>query len=307
MKNILRITIALFALVAFANLANAQTNSGITPAIGTAHDYWVNSTDNGATQTSGTGNTFEWFLSKDAAGTTKLTNNDEFNVATSGYNVATSDLYKINILWKAASANEKYYLHVIETNPATGCSNHKAQVINPFSDFQLAIGNVNTTFTDEADNFQVCAPDVVLTEDATATSGVGYDYGTTKLYYKVDAMNIGKEDFEFNYQIDIAAAYAGNPAVATIGTVSAGVYANENNLTVGGEQTITITNTENSNTKYICVALENGTFEGLAEHIVTVTLKSGKQKTAVANIVTGKEVRNQIVPARPSTSVIGSN
>lgn len=303
MKKILKSAIALFALVAFTNLANAQNNSGTTPAIGTDHNYWVNS--DGTTQTSGSGSTYEWYISTEVAGAA-YTNADEFTAPTTGYGAATADLFKIGITWKAAAANKTYYLHVIETN-AEGCSNHKAQVIKPFSNFQLAIANVTNAFENKDDNYKICAPDVTLTADESNASGVAYNYGTTKLYYKVDATNIGKQNFELGYQIAVAEAYKGNTPKATIGNVAGDKYTNVSDLTVGAEETVTIANAENSNTKYVCIELENGTFEGLAEHMVTVTLKSGKQAAAIAKVVDGKAERVQVVKARPSTSGIGSN
>ncbi len=312
MKNLLKITIALFALIAFSGLVNAQTNTGITPAIGTIHEYWVNSTADGSSQNAGIGNEYQWFISTDAAGANKLpaTNADEFVVNTTGYDVVTTDLVKMNILWKAASATKKYFLHVIETN-SEGCSNHKAQVLKPFSNFELAVNNVdkNDFTTNVPDYFSVCAPDVVLTEDAASTIGVKYDYGTTKLYYKIDATGMGKEDYTLGYKIHVDnTKYKGLPATATIGSVTGGAYANEINLVVEGDQTVVLPNAaDNNQTKYVCVELENGTFEGLAEHMVTVTLLSGQQKLAVAKLVTGQKSRNQVVPARPATTVIQYN
>ncbi|WP_421920564.1 hypothetical protein [Marinifilum sp.] len=301
MNRFLTLSIMLLALLGFTSNAMAQ-GTGTGPAIGSTHSYWVNSTD-GTTHDSGVGNDYLWYITK---GDLTSVNTSDFIITTAAYadaSTAVQDLYRIDITWLAASAGSTYYLHVIETD-AKGCSNHKAEIINPFSDFQLAITNVDKSFADVANNFETCAPDVALSLNSGA---IEYNYGTTTLYYKIDATNIDKANFTLGYNIAVDAAYSGNTATADYGTVSGTTYTSTANLTVGGNQTVDITNTENSATIYVRVQLPNSTaFEGLVDHGVLVTLTSGSQGVAAATLEADAD-ENQIVPARPSTSGIGSN
>jgi hypothetical protein len=305
MNRILTLSIMLISVFGFSNVALAQTNSGKTPAIGSTHSYWVNSNDNtnGTTHDSGVGNDYLWYITK---GDLKSKNTSDFTITTGSYvneNKSVTDLYKIDITWLAASAGSTYYLHIVETD-AKGCSNHKAEKITPFSDFRLAITNVDNAFADAANDLEVCAPDVALS--LNGGGAIEYNYGTTTLYYKIDATNIDKANFTLGYNIAVDAAFTGTPT-ADYGTVSGSTYTKVGDLVASGNQTAVITNTENSATIYIRVQLPNSTaFEGLVDQNVLVTLVSGVQGAAKATL--GADVdENQIVPARPSTSGIGSN
>jgi hypothetical protein len=304
MNRILTLSIMLISVFGFSNVALAQTNSGKTPAIGTSHDYWVNANADGSSHTSGVGNNYTWYITKDLATIENAATTTEFTV-TGAYNTPTSNLYKVSILWKAPSAGTTYYLHVIETDGTTGCSNHKVEIITPFSDFQLAIVNVahNDLVNAAADDLKVCAPNVALSLNGAA---VEYNYGTTALYYKVDATNIDAANYVLEYNIDVNAAFTGtvNASFSTDGGTS---YSALTNYVDGSDVTETITNAANSSTVIIKVELVNGTgFEGTDAHDVTVKLVSGTQGAALATLP-GDTDKKQDIPARPSTSGIGSN
>ncbi|MFT5750115.1 MAG: hypothetical protein ACI93S_001389, partial [Ancylomarina sp.] len=193
-----------------------------------------------------------------------------------------------------------------------GCSNHKVQIIDPFSDFQLAIANVNVaTLADDASaDLSSCASDVT---PKLVSSAIAYDYGTTALYYKVKATNIAAAEYIFGYNI----AVTNGPSVvaATYGTVSANTYTEIGPLTSDGvNNTQSVANSALNSTIYIKVVLDNNqgdatnyasAFDGTTEHNVTVTLISGTQDAAIAKL--GVSEGNQIINARPSTSLIGSN
>jgi len=303
----------------FSTLVSAQ---GTAPAIGTSHKYWVNANADGSSQTGGIGNSYAWYLTSTINGTAiDASSTTEFEFA-EAYNTATVNLFAVNITWKAPSSGSTYYLHIIETDKDNGCSNHKVEIIKPISDFQLAIANVDETAlgTVVAQDFDNCAPNVtpVLVSDA-----VRYDYGKTKLYYKVDAKNIDAADFNLVY--NITKTDGPTAVTATYGTVSGSDYTSIGSLTVGvGDHTQTIANTENNYAFYIEVVLDNNNgdntdfatanvFEGLSAHSVQVTLVSGTQAAATAKITDGDSgttddnYRNQNISARPGTSEIGSN
>jgi hypothetical protein len=322
MKRILTFSIVLICTMGFSTLVSAQ-GTGTDPAIGFSHSYWVNSEDGTALKTGyPTGNKYLWYITKSDL---TAVNTSDFTITTAAYVDATTEvnnLYKIDIIWNAASAGSTYYLHVIETDGTTSCSNHKVEIIKPISDFQLAIANVDETAlgTVVEQDFENCAPNVtpVLVSDA-----VRYNYGTTKLYYKVDAKNIDAANFDFEYNI----AKTGGPTAvsATYGTVSGSTYSSIGALTVdGADHTQTITNTATNYIFYIEVILDNNNgdntdfatanvFEGLSVHNVRVTLISGTQSAATATITDGNDTttddnyRNQNILARPGTSQIGSN
>ncbi|MDE5423132.1 hypothetical protein L3073_13010 [Ancylomarina sp. DW003] len=316
MKKLRNLCIAIIALVGLSGSAFAQTNSGITPAIGTEHGYWVNANAAGAGFTTGypTGNTYLWYVTKgdltSPAPATDVTIG-EFATGDPAYVDATTavvDLYRIKLTWLAPSATSTYYLHIIETS-ADDCSNHKVEIINPFSDFQLAIANVAVAdlTTAAADDLKVCAPDVALS--LGGGGAVEYNYGTTALYYKVDATNIDTENYVLGYNIDVNDAFTGT-VTATYSTDGGTNYSALVNYVDATDVTQSITNTANASSVIIRVELANGTtFEGITSHDVTVKLVSGAQGVALATIPTdlADKQKKQDVPARPSTSGIGSN
>jgi len=303
MKKLRNLCIAAITLIGLSSTAFAQTDSGTTPAIGTSHSYWVNSAT-GATHDSGVGNDYRWYITK---GDLTTVNTSDFNITTVGYiDDATPvlNLFKVDIEWLAASATSTYYLHIIETDAVNGCKNHKAEIIDPFSDFQLAIVNVDIAdlALPAADDLDVCAPDVALTLGA----GIVYNYGTTELYYKIDATNIDKVDYVLGYNIDVAAAFTGT--VNASFSIDAGTtYSPLVNYSDGNDVTQTIGNTATSSSVIIKVELVNSTgFEGTTAHDAIVKLISGAQGVALATLPADVD-KKQNVPARPSTSGIGSN
>jgi len=302
MKKIRNLCIAIIALVGLSSSAFAQ-GTGIAPAIGSNHSYWVNSDDGIGLKTGyPTGNKYLWYITK---GDLAAKNTSDFNITTVGYvdnSTEVTDLFKINIDWLAASAGSTYYLHIIERS-GDGCTNHKVEIINPFSDFQLAIINVTNSLADAADDLKVCAPDVALTLNAGA---VEYDYGTTTLYYKVDATNIDTDDYVLGYNIDVNDAFTGT-VTATYSTDGGSNYSALTNYVDATDVTQTISNTANASSVIIKVELVNSTtFEGTTAHDVTVKLVSGAQGVALATLPADVD-KKQDVPARPSTSGIGSN
>ncbi|PXX96178.1 hypothetical protein DF185_20580 [Marinifilum breve] len=308
MKRIRNLCIAIIALVGLSSSAFAQTNSGTTPAIGTPHKYWVNANVDGSIQEEGKGNSYTWYLTSTIDGTAIDIGAPGFNefAFAEDYNTATVDLFAVNITWQAASAGSTYYLHIIETDKDNGCTNHKAEIITPFSDFQLAIANVTAAdlVTAAADDLKVCAPNVALSLDGDGK--VEYNYGTTALYYKVDATNIDAADYVLGYNIDVNDNFT-ETVKATYSTDGGVTYSDLINYSDGDDATQPITNTANASTVIIKVELVNGTaFEGITAHDVTVKLVSGTQEAASAKLPADVD-KKQNVPARPSTSGIGSN
>ncbi|MCT4613316.1 MAG: hypothetical protein N4A49_00405 [Marinifilaceae bacterium] len=334
MKRFFYSIFALVAFVSFSNIAAAQTNSGTTPAIGTSHSYWVNSSDGttGKFDTEGhKGNDFQWYITKSdlvgavPAGDLSITSpvKTYVNGAT-----AVTDMFKVDIDWHAPSVKGVYYLHIIET-ATNGCTNHKVERIQPFSDFKLLVNNINnlTTEADEADNMTVCANDVTpVLIDTKGTAGdlsddeIRYNYGVKKLYYKITAQNFDKTqaNFKFDYNIDIT----DGPTTfsASWGTIAGGTYTKVADLTFtdGTDATVNIDGIAAAVNKtfYVVVTLDynqgdatfNAPFEGTAVHDCVFTLKGASQAAgnAIAALPADAD-RKQIVNPRPSTSVISSN
>jgi hypothetical protein len=313
MKKLRNLCIAIIALVGLSFSANAQ-NSGTTPAIGTDHDYWVNANLTGTTYTGVENNTYQWYVTVNGLDfVTNLAPASDLTVANvtgdAGYidaNTAVAEMYRINLTWLAPSADglNTYYLHVIETNALNGgCSNHKVQIIDPFSDFQLAIINLDVDLANAADDINVCAPNVAPSING---STIEYSYGTTTLYYKVDATNIDAADYVLGYNIDVNDAFTGT--VATSYSTNGGTsYSDLPVFADAADKTQAITNVANSSEVIIKVELVNGAgFEGIVNHDVIVKLVSGAQGVALASIP-GDVDKQQFIPARPSTSDISSN
>ena len=115
------ILLAAVTLTAMSAKVFAQ-GTGVAPQIGSAHDYWVNATENEGviTQTSGDDNYFRWWVSNTTTDLkTPITAGTEFTVISGEYNSSGEDNlnnFTIQLVWNPVSAGNTYYLVVEETD-----------------------------------------------------------------------------------------------------------------------------------------------------------------------------------------------
>lgn len=304
----------ILSLIAFFALGSAKVfaqGTGIAPEIGSTHDYYVNSTDAGVTLTSGSGDTYTWWISTtpgnlltaDAAGSA------DYTVASGAtYNTGAVDAFKISLTWNPTSAGKTYYLVVQETDAVHSCSNLKAVAITPTNNFTLQYVALTSTGTAVDDNSD-CAPDMkVSASGATIT----YDYSNGDYEFKLTPSGLGAaSSWSFAYALNNTIGNAVQTLTYSIdgGTTFIALPASPVTVASGTTPVIVKVNLNNGTTA--------GTFEeGLAAQTVQMTISSVQDggSNAVTKItnnagtdITSSAVQTQTVNARPATTGIGYN
>lgn len=299
MKKITLLFTAIFAL-AFGATVNAQ--NGLTPNAGATHSYWVNSNADGSSQESGSGHTYSWELLR-AGGTVADANDFQFIGANSG-----QDVVKVQIKWLAPAIadGDPYFLVVTESDGS--CSNKKAIQIDPANGFGITLANADSDLSSIGESAQHCASDVILT---LADANIVYTYGTTTLYYHIDASGINETEWSFNYSF----TETGKDANSTVKVYQGATVANAtteiaNYLTNGS-----IENIPGDEDVVIKVVIANGTSaEGTTDHNIELSLSQFSDGSNAPATINGVNVPgntgslDQTIKARPKTSSpIGHN
>lgn len=299
MKKIRNLCIAIIALVGLSSSAFAQ--SGQAPYVGSNHPYSVVNDDN---------NTYEWFVTK-AYG--DLASNTDAGVATLSATTGSA----IDITWGSAVVGTTYFVHVIETITATGCSNHKVMAVTPINGFNLAIAAVSPTDVvldgTAGKELEDCAPNVIVSGYDTDSGEFTYNYGENTFYYKITASGIGENGWSPQLTIDAGAAES---YTAQWATEIGGTYTG-NDLTVDGAiNDIIVAGTPivapavNASI-WVKVTVDNA--EGLADNLITVTLldDAGTSEDEFGNdvstIAVTKDISTQTVKFRPTVNGITTN
>ena len=291
-------------VTAFSSGVLAQT-SGTAPYAGATHTYWVNTVDltdaSSDHLSSHDGNTYTWEVLR-SGGTSADATDYSFITTSTGANI-----YSVQIKWLAPAIEDggPYFLVVTEED-GTGCTNVKAVQIDPKNAFAIVIQNVDETLFDLGADKKWCAPDVTLN---LADASIEYDYGTTTLYYRVDAQGLAT-DWSFDYGFTETGKDANSAVTAFWGVDIASAtetldYTNGGSIEVsGGAQDIIIK-----------VVIENGTSaEGeTADHDIVLSLSDFSDGTNAPISINGVSLPSnsaditQTVKARPATSGIQTN
>lgn len=292
MKRLRNLCIAIIALVGLSSSAFAD---GTTPLVGATHTYEV---------TSHTGSTYAWSVTTDYQGMADVDSDPLSANQVVNFSATTGNLISITWVNPDLTRTDPYFVHVIETITATGCSNHKVMAVVPVNGFDMVIASVDADDANLTDH-KACAPNVIVT-GFTPAQDFTYDYGENTFYYKITASGIGSNGWSPQFTIagtDNAATYTAGWATAVDGTYTAGldVAGGVNDIDVAG----------NIASVWVKVTVDNT--EGLADNPITVTLLDGADTSEDANgndvnaILAADEVRIQTVQARPSTSGITTN
>ncbi|WP_346855874.1 hypothetical protein [uncultured Draconibacterium sp.] len=305
MKKLVLLFVAVFITAISANVF-AQ-NSGTEPSPGSIHDYWVNSSDDGASHDHD-GNSYTWWISMDENDLADVETNDGtyFTINSGNYNSETLNDYKLNITWTAASADTTLYLVVAEMDGTSTCINKKAIAIQPQSHFVLKFVALEGDETsDSTNNYTQCAPDITLSAAGTTIS---YDYGSGTYMFKLIAQDIYTDWSFVNTLTDGFGA-----AVDTTSQFKVGNSGTWTNIT---DPVSVNANPAGTEEVYVRTVVNFNTEEGLTDQTLTLTLTDIKDvnDTAVSDVIdaddvsfVGGAIQTQTITARPSTSGIGSN
>lgn len=271
MKKLVFLLAAVFFTAMSANTFAQGT--GTAPALGSTHTYKIN----GGVAVSG--NTYAWSVDKGTLGTPAEVTDYTFG--------ATTDAPSIDIAWPAtATLNTNYYLKVVETVTATGCSNEKVIKIVPTNPFYLAISSAQTS--------PVCyANPVAVTLNGTEPE---YNHGTVDMVYTVTPNNIGSGtsySFSITELLSNETNFTTSPAVSG-GSLAAGV------VTSNSTGAVTLTFTVTNDVYFTNATDPTGT---AADIDLNIAISGGKTNQDVADNGTG--TKNVTVSAsRPHTGEI---
>jgi hypothetical protein len=302
MKKLVFILVAVLLTAMSVNVF-AQTNTGLLPSVGSNHDYWVNASSE-TTQTSGTGNTYVWWISTDATDLiAQETPGTDFTV-TNGTYAGTGGVnnFTIGLTWNPSAVGKTFYL-VVEETDGTGCKNVKASAIQPTNNFKLEFVALESDGTTKGDDLSRCAPAITMSAAGTVIS---YNYGADNFMFKLTASDIYSA-WSFK---NVFANVVGTAASTIEYKIGAGAWtAIATPITVPA-------NAAGTEVVLVRVSLVNGTEEGTTAQTMQLTLSEVKDAgdNAVTEItdstggdITTTPVQKQTVNARPATTSIGFN
>ncbi len=281
--------------------AQAGSNSGEYPSVGSIHSYWVNSDDDGASQDGDhEGNSYRWWVSNNTEDlTSALSSGTYFTTDASYYNSSEQDSFAIDLTWNAAAVGDTFYVVVEETGT---CTNIKALPVVPTNDFEVQFVALDAN-GDSGDSLSRCAPDIAVSASGLT---VTYDYGKDTTMFKVTATGIYAA-WSISNVFDLTALDAPTKIIE---------YQVGNSGWTSNTATVNVpANSSGTEEVYFRVALDNETGnDGLDEQTIKLTLASVTDGNNDAKIVdadnaefSGDAVQVQTIKARPSTSGIGSN
>ncbi|KOH44482.1 hypothetical protein [Sunxiuqinia dokdonensis] len=302
--------LSLFLVMGMSANVMAQTDSGTTPFVGSEHDYSV--TQNGT-------NTYLWDVTSDVAG--------ENSVVPSVATLSATTGNSISITWvnPVVSSTTTYYVHVIENDGS--CTNRKVLAVQPQNAFEMDIVSIDGDLTPliVGNKGTYCAADVAVLgwnqTNATTLSDAqdfNYDYGTTYLYYRIEAKGINLATTSWKPSLLFSNTnVAGSDITATWGTTAPSGVGPQSGYTSFAVSTSTATEisvpTDNQYI-YIEVAVDNNTTnetgnEGTSAQNIEISLTGmDGNNNGVTQINGTSDVDDDIatndISARPNTSQI---
>lgn len=292
--------LSLFVVIGMSANVMGQTDTGITPFVGSVHSYSV---------VNNSENSYQWTVTTDYEG----------NLSAEGVvSVSGDKTNEITITWTNPTVGQTYFVHVIETG--TNCSNRKAIAVIPQNAFELEFVNTATDGTDQGIDvdYAVCPPAVeVSSYDGTGAGTLAdatnftYNYGTTYLYYHVTAsgVNTANTDWTVTVTPTIATALDGTVA-AEWGTYDGTTWTQSEDdgaisssdfaYTVSGKDNIYLRLAVSHTTKYEGTAAENITLS------VTGVDANSNAVVDVNNTGVTSDSQLQTINARPATTTIST-
>lgn len=273
MKKLLFLSIAaLFSLVS-ANVFGQSTGSH--PAPGATHNYTI-------TPGSGT-NKITWWVTK-----------GDLETTTTDATILSSSSASTDITWATSvKPNDWYYVHVLEENEQTSCSNQKVLPV------QIIASPFYLTLAAKAEN-QCYNGAVSVSIDSNDPSIIKYDHGTATIEFTVTPSGLSNS---YNgYSFSIALAFGGYTGLdASDVTVSSNASISNGTVNVSDNSSVTITyQVKNTN------IFNNGAAVDAQDFTATATISGGVAKNGVSD--NGNTAHNDATNvARPNTSGIQTN
>jgi hypothetical protein len=273
MKKLLFLSIAaLFSLVS-AHVFGQSTGS--KPAPGATHNYSI-------TPGSGT-NTITWWVTKGDLVTT-----------TTNAVISNSSASSTDITWATGVIpGDWYYVHVLEENQQTSCSNQKVLPV------QIIASPFYLTLAANAQN-QCYDGAVSVSIDSNDPSVIKYDHGKATVKFTVTPS--GLTNSYSGYSFSIALAFGGYTGLdASNVSVSSNASISNGTVTVSDNEAVTITyEVKNTN------IFNNGAAVDAQDFTATATISGGIAKNGVSD--NGNTAHNDATNvARPHTSGIQFN
>lgn len=289
------------ALTAMGAKVFAQS-TGLLPNAGYTHSYWVN-TNTLDDLSSGhldehEGSIYKWQVLR-ADGAAADNSDYQFVGNSEGENQ-----FSVQIKWLSPAIADGNPYFLVVTEEADGCKNMKAMQIDPQNAFAVVLQNVDEDLFDLGAGKEWCAPDITLN---LADANIVYNYGTTTLYYRVDAQGL-----DTNWSFDYEFTETGKDANSTVTAYwGADVLKATTELDYAGGGTINING--GAQDIIIKVIIKNETVaEGeTANHNILLTLSQFSDGENAPISINGESVNetniSQTIKARPATSGIQTN
>ena len=281
---------AAVVLTAISAKTFAQTDSGTTPAQGSTHNYSV--TPNGS-------NTYSWYTTK---GGLTGTQNEDVTFSPVAANTAS-----VNITWAAtASTTTSYYLHVVETDATTGCTNEKVKKIDPIqSQFYLTIASNKVSTTCYYNG------NVAITLDVNGQPV--YDHGNATITYTVTPTGTGSTSTGYSFSFANAIEdYAANAAIlpTDFAIVSATVTSGNGSATLTGASgggTVNVTDNNPVTIQFVIDHVKtyaNTDNAAVSEFTSVVTISGGETANGVDDNGSSTAYSADFMVTRPHTATI---
>jgi hypothetical protein len=261
-------------LTAISENTFAQS-TGTTPAPGATHSYFV--TDNPNTSV-------EWVV-------TKGTLTDTTDAVT----IVSASADTTDIVWAdSVSVGDWYYVHVTETDDATGCTNNKILPV------QITASPFYLTLLASADD-QCYSGAVTASIDLSDPTIIKYDHGNAIIEFTVTPTGLSNAYSGYSFDLDIA--YGSYTGLSETVDFSSNGAISGTKVTVTDNLPVTITYTVDNTTLFTNVTDPDG---DAADFIATATISGGKATNGVSDNTNGTYTDDTNV-ARPHTSGIGTN
>jgi len=308
--------LVLFFAVALMTAISANVfaqGTGITPEVGSVHNYAVNT---GATS-------YSWTVTDQAApGGTDLL------AAGLIVSAPATNANNVDITWlnPDVANNQIYFVHVAVTD--NGCTNSKVIAVQPENNFSLDIVNIDNSGIilagDDSLDYSICAPEITVSSWNGTDAGAGsvtaanandfnYDYGTVVFYYRITASGINEETTSWTPEFTIA-QIAGTNATVTIdsiaGGTTGGTWETTTWATDGSTIAPTIPSGVGNDVLWVRITVENGddspadANENLSDNDFTLTLTGGSDENTNDAQSLGDIKTVQTQSARPTTGDI---
>lgn len=292
-KNVIYITLFLMFL---SGVAKAQSTY-LNPWRGNTQRYIATVTD------AGNDNPVRWYVSTNAAGTTKAVHGTDFTFVTGGYNAARQQLegtavYTVDITWGTTVAEAANFYVFLEVDDETsGCTNRMALHIQIAADFNAVVYDV--TGSSDPANVDPNAPGEDVAEETCPDdiqnplwNGTGHtDIGYSELVYRVNR-EFSLLAWQFEYALSEGTSQAFNLENIRFVNQSGTVLYTGTNL----NGTIPVASSENYVLVYVQLTNQQGVSLDMNMDLVTINSNTKDADNNLDSNATDNNADHTILP-----------